>query len=558
MLTSLSIRDFAVISTSELEFAEGMTVISGETGAGKSLLVDALGFLSGVRADAGMVRHGADRAELSATFSLSDSPAAATWLKANAMDEGDECLLRRVLRADGGSKAWINGRAATLGQLGEIARLLVEIHGQHAQQRLLSKPDQLVLLDDLGQHESQLNAVSTHALAWRAARKSLDALTERGDVEFRKQALSEALEALDDAVIDPLAQEALMSRHKRMSHGSELIDTCGHVAAGLEGDESRAGVVSTLNGLIADLRRAAPFEPKLNDVAALLDSAVIHAEEAAHALAVVRDDVEVDPDAIAQAEAALVRLHDLARKHRTRVELLHETRAELALELDSLANAEATQRALETALEEHQAAWATAAAALGKARVKTAKGLASAVTALMGTLGMEGGTFDVLVEPGSSTQPDPVGTERVEFLVSANPGQPPRALRKVASGGELSRIALAIQVAAMRGDIAPTLVFDEVDSGIGGAVADVVGALLRKLSSRCQVMCVTHLPQVAAHGTHHYRVDKSKAEGLTQSALEVLDEEARVEELARMLGGSKRTAAVHAAAMALRREAMNA
>ena len=555
MLTSLSIRDFAVISNSELEFAHGMTVISGETGAGKSLLVDALGFLSGVRADAGMVRHGADRAELSATFKLDDAPAATAWLESHDLDDGPECLLRRVLRADGGSKAWINGRPATLGQLTEVAGLLVEIHGQHAQQRLLSKPEQLAMLDDLGTHGAALAQVSQHALAWRAARKALDALTARGDVEFQKQALDEALTELDDAVIDPVAQASLFARHKRMSHSAELVEACSTVAARLEGDEEGAGAISGLNSATIELRRAAAYEPKLADVAALLDSAVIHVEEAAHLLAVVRDDVEVDPHAIAQDESALVRLQDLARKHRSRVELLHEVRASLSGELDALANAENDQRDLETALAHHAAAWGNAAQSLSQARRKTATQLSEAVSDLMTTLGMEGGRFEVAIEPVESGQPDPAGAERVEFLVSANPGQPPRPLRKVASGGELSRIALAIQVAAMRGEIAPTMVFDEVDSGIGGAVADVVGALLQKLSARCQVMCVTHLPQVAAHGTHHYRVDKSKAEGLTQSALLVLDEAARVEELARMLGGSKRTTAVHAAAKALRQEA---
>lgn len=558
MLISLSIRDFAVISSSELEFASGMTVISGETGAGKSLLVDALGFLSGARADSGMVRHGADRAELSASFSLSDANLATAWLKRQDMDDGDECLIRRVLRADGGSKAWINGRSATLGQLSEIASLLVEIHGQHAQQRLLVKADQLSMLDELGDYQTVRDTVSAHASAWRSAHKALDALTSNGDVEYRKQTLAESLNELDDAVLEPEAQEVLFARHKRMSHSAELIEACHDIAVDLEGDESRAGLLANLHRVKSELTKVSRFEPKLAEIAQLLDTAAIHTEEAAQNLAVIRDDVALDPQAMAQAERDMSRLQDLARKYRTRPELLLETRNALAEELDSLANAETTQRELEIALETHASAWQAAAAELSKARTGIARQLSERISGLMATLGMEGGQFEVAIEPTGTAPPDPLGAERIEFLVSANPGQPLRPLRRVASGGELSRIALAIQVAAIDGDIAPTMVFDEVDSGIGGAVADVVGGLLSTLSARCQVMCVTHLPQVAAHGAHHYRVNKSKSEGLTQSALEILNEDARIDELARMLGGSKKTAAVHAAAKALRNEAMSA
>jgi len=551
MLTQLSIRDFAVIATSELEFGPGMTVISGETGAGKSLLVDALGFLSGNRADAGMVRHGCARAELAAEFDLSDAPVASAWLAEQELDDGAACQLRRVLRADGGSKAWINGRAVTLAQLGELAARLVEIHGQHAHQALLSRSAQLDLLDATGGLQPQRAAVAATAGAWRAIRRQLDALTERGDVADRIALLDHQHAELVAETLEPEAVAELFARHRRQANSSALQAACDKASVQLEGDEEQPGAAALAHGARVALARMLDDEPALREVDGMLEAAAIQLDEALAALARVRDELQADPAQLDALDRRIGRLHDLARKHRTTPGELAGTQAAIAIELDTLRNAGEHEIELRTRLDAAHAAWRTDAAALARARTKVAKKLSVEVSTLMDTLGMAGGRFVAELEPRTDDTPDAQGSERVEFLVSANPGQPPRPLRKVASGGELSRIALAIEVAALGGDLVPTMVFDEVDTGISGAIADVVGRTLRQLGGRCQVMCVTHLPQVAAHGHRHYRVSKRAGDGVTQSALQVLEGDARTEELARMLGGADVTTEARAAASRL-------
>jgi len=551
MLTQLSIRDFAVIATSELEFGQGMTVISGETGAGKSLLVDALGFLSGNRADAGMVRHGCARAELAAEFDLSDAPVASAWLAEQELDDGAACQLRRVLRADGGSKAWINGRAVTLAQLAELAARLVEIHGQHAHQALLSRSAQLDLLDATGGLQPQRAAVAATAGAWRAIRRQLDALTERGDVADRIALLDHQHAELVAETLEPEAVAELFARHRRQANSSALQAACDKASVQLEGDEEQPGAAALAHGARVALARMLDDEPALREVDGMLEAAAIQLDEALAALARVRDELQADPAQLDALDRRIGRLHDLARKHRTTPGELAGTQAAIAIELDTLRNAGEYEIELRTQLDAAHVAWRADAAALARARTKVAKKLSVEVSTLMDTLGMAGGRFVAELEPRTDDTPDAQGSERVEFLVSANPGQPPRPLRKVASGGELSRIALAIEVAALGGDLVPTMVFDEVDTGISGAIADVVGRTLRQLGGRCQVMCVTHLPQVAAHGHRHYRVSKRAGDGVTQSALQVLEGDARTEELARMLGGADVTTEARAAASRL-------
>lgn len=560
MLAHLSLKHFAVVSAAELRFGPGLTVISGETGAGKSLLVDALGLLSGQRADSGVVRHGAARAELIAGFTLDDAPLALAWLRDNEMDEDDgdpagsgqagTCQVRRVIRADGGSKAWINGRPVTLTQLIELAGYLVEIHGQHEHQALLSRPSQLALLDAYGRTEAERAAVAVAALAWIVLLRERDALSAQGDVSERIAWLQHQHDELDRETLDSESIARLQADHRRHAHSADLIASCDAAFARLGGEEGLS-VSAGLQQVRGELQRVAEHEPRLAEVDAMLDNAAIQLDEAVVLLGRVRSDLDLDPSALDSLEHQLSRIHELARKHRVSPEQLAGHRDAVALELEALASADIRLQTLDAEIGAASAGWRRAADALGALRRAAAATLSADTTQLIAELGMGGGRFDIAMEPLDADRPDPLGGERVEFLVAANPGQPLRALRKVASGGELSRISLAIEVAALGLDAVPTMVFDEVDSGIGGGVAEIVGQKLRALGARRQVLCVTHLPQVAAQGHAHYRVSKAATEGVTQSAVQSLDAKQREEELARMLGGVEMTREARAAAKRL-------
>ncbi len=549
MLKHLALKDFAVVRSAELEFGPGMTVISGETGAGKSLLVDALGFLCGLRADSGVVRHGAERAELSAEFSLEDAASALDWLRENELDDTD-CQLRRVIRADGGSRAWINGRSVTVLQLGELAALLVEIHGQHEHQALLSKPSQLNLLDAYARNEVERAAVRDAALRWSRLLRERDALSQQGDVSERISYLEHQFRELQGEDLEAAALQALSASHRRQANVSGLIDTCNAAFARLAGEDAPS-VSRQLLQTLGELSRMAEHEPRLGEVGALLESATIQLDEALVVLDRVRDDLDADPAQFMELERKLTRVHDLARKHRVAPEQLGSRRESIGAELEALRGSGERMLVLDEEIAEATSGWQAAAKRLTDARAVAAANLASATTGLIAELGMGGGRFEIALEPNEAGRPDPSGAERVEFLVSANAGQPPRALRKVASGGELSRISLAIEVAALGLDAVPTMVFDEVDSGIGGAVSQIVGQKLRALGKTRQVLCVTHLPQVAAQGHAHYRVSKAPVEGMTQSSVEALTSRQREEELARMLGGVEVSKEARAAARRL-------
>jgi len=550
MLKHLSIKDFAVVRATELEFGPGMTVVSGETGAGKSLMVDALGFLSGLRADSGVVRHGAARAELSAEFAPGEDAPARRWLRENELDDEDQCQLRRIIRADGGSRAWINGRPVTLTQLTELASTLVEIHGQHEQQALLARPSQLALLDAFARNDAERSQVRQAAARWQALVDEAEALSRQGDVSDRIGYLEHQLGELQREDLDPASIAQLGSSHRRQAHASALIAACDVAVARLNGDEDTSAL-QLLQQTRHELARVAEHDPRLAEVDALLDSAAIQLDEALALLDRVHDDLDADPEQFEDIERRLGRLHDLARKHRVPMETLGEHRDAMEAEVEQLRGADTRLQALAGQIERAASQWQTVADTLSASRRKAAKALSDTTTTLIGELGMGGGQFLIEIEPQAVAKPDPNGAERVEFLVAANAGQPPRALRKVASGGELSRISLAIEVAALGLDAVPTMVFDEVDSGIGGAVADIVGHKLRALGEKRQVLCVTHLPQVASKGHAHYRVSKAPVDGMTQSAVEKLDPKAREEELARMLGGVEVSKEARAAARKL-------
>ena len=537
MLTHLSVRNFAVVEAAEIELGAGLTVVTGETGAGKSLLVDALLLLSGARADTGMVRAGCDRAEISAEFDLANAPAARAWLSEQACDDEDgACRLRRVIAAEGGSRTWINGRTASLTQLSELTATLVEIHGQHEHQALLDRVQQLQMLDGFGNNGEAVAKVSKLALRHRDTVARERELSGGDDRAARIDLLRHEVAELERWALSSDALADLEARHKRLANAGKLAEGASGLAELLDGDGELAATRSVVRAH-AELERLAELDPALQGPLDLLDNARIQLGEAADVLSRYAQGLDLDPESYAEADAHLTALHDLSRRHRLPVTELHAHATGLREELQTLEDAGESLAKLAAERKQCFADYGVAASALSKRRAHAAKALGEAVTSLMDELGMAGGSFAVDVQPQFSGEPDPQGRERCEFTVSANPGMPLRPLRKVASGGELSRIGLAIEVAALGSDAVGTMVFDEVDAGIGGAVAETVGAKLRALGSRCQVLCVTHLPQVAAQGHAHLSVTKAVEDNATRTHITVLNAKGRSEEVARMLGG---------------------
>ncbi|HJU39467.1 MAG TPA: DNA repair protein RecN, partial [Tahibacter sp.] len=483
-----------------------------------------------------------DRAELAAEFDLADAPAARAWLVSEELDDGDACQLRRVIRTEGSSRAWINGRPVTLGQLGALGEHLIEIHGQHEHQALLDRAHQMDLVDAFGAHTDTARDVAALARRWRELGRRIEAIAGSGDHGERVALLERQLDELDRHALSPEKLSELNDLHKRLANAGQLLQGAASIGDLIDGD-SEFALRRSLARAQSELARLAELDPALAGAAELVEAAQIQLGEVADALARYQDGLDLDPEKLADAEAQLAKLHELARKHRLPMGELKPRADELRAELDALRDAGSQLGELERERETVRTQYATAAKALGTARAKAGKKLGVEVGALLAELGMAGGVFAVELEAVTKDEPDPAGLERCEFLVSANQGQAPRALRKVASGGELSRISLAIEVAALGLDDVGTMVFDEVDSGIGGAVAEVVGQKLRRLGAARQTLCVTHLAQVAAQGHQHFRVSKASDGGATLTRIEALDDKARRDEIARMLGGIEITKA---------------
>ncbi|WP_449428524.1 DNA repair protein RecN [Rhodanobacter umsongensis] len=536
MLTSLYVRHFAVVEEAEIAFGPGLTVVSGETGAGKSLLVDALMLLAGARADSGMVRAGSDRAELAAEFDLAGLPEARAWLQREELDEDGACQLRRVIRAEGSSRAWINGRPANASQLGELATLLVEIHGQHEHQALLSRAHQLALLDAYAGNETLVVQVRELATQWRELGVRIRKLSGGDDREQRLELLRHEAGELEKWALPAAELTELEASHKRLANAGRLAEGAAGVVELLDGD-SEFALRRALGRAYTELGKLAALDDKLTPLLELLDNATIQLGEAADGLGHYAQDVDLDPERYDEVDTHLTRLHELSRRHRLPVAELHEKLGSVQVELVELEGAGDALEQLAAQREKLQREYTQAAHALSKARSTAAERLGTEVSALMAELGMAGGVLKIELEPADGDEPDAQGRERCELLVSANPGQPPRPLRKVASGGELARISLAIEVATLGKDTVGSMIFDEVDTGIGGAVAEVVGQKLRALGGQRQVLCVTHLPQVAAQGHAHLRVAKHSDGDSTRTQIEKLDSNGRRDELARMLGG---------------------
>jgi len=536
MLTSLYVRHFAVVEAAEIAFGPGLTVVSGETGAGKSLLVDALMLLAGARADSGMVRAGSDRADLTAEFDLTELPEAREWLAREELDEDGQCQLRRVIRAEGSSKAWINGRPANARQLGELAALLVEIHGQHEHQALLSRSHQMALLDAYAGHDALLAQVRESALQWHEVGARVRKLSGGDDRDRRIELLSHELGELEKWALPSAELAELESSHKRLANAGRLAEGASGVVELLDG-EGEFALRRALGRAHTELGKLAVIDDRLAPLLELLENAEIQLSEAADGLGRYAQDVDLDPERYSEVDTQLAHLHELSRRHRLPVAELHDKLDALRTELAELEGAGEALEKLATQRERLQNDYTIAAAQLSEARAVAATKLDAEVSALMSELGMAGGVLRIELESLDNGEPDPQGKERCDLLVSANPGQPPRPLRKVASGGELARISLAIEVATLGKDTVGSMIFDEVDTGIGGAVAEVVGQKLRSLGGQRQVLCVTHLPQVAAQGHAHLRVSKQSEGDNTRTQIEKLDAAGRRDELARMLGG---------------------
>jgi DNA repair protein RecN (Recombination protein N) len=548
MLRALSIRDFVIVDRLDLEFKPGFTALTGETGAGKSILIDALTMVLGERSDAGLVREGCAKAEISAEFSLEAVPPAQQWLEAaDLADDPAACLLRRVLEASGRSRAYINGRPATLQQLKELGEMLVDIHGQHEHQSLTRSLAQRQLLDAYA--GAQALARET-ADAWRHWQ---DLRSQRAEWERNAQALEEERERLrwQRQELERLAfsaeeWETLQADHKRLAHAASLLETVEYALEALS--EGEAAALAIVDGVLGKLRTAIEYDPGLKEALEVLEPAQIQIQEAVYGLRHYRNRIDLDPRRLQEAEQRLEAIHTTARKHRTSPERLPELLAGVRQRLADLgdgASAEELARREQAAEQAYRAL----AGKLSHAREKAAAEMTGRVTEQMQGLALSGGRFEVALHPASEGGAH--GLEQVEFLVAANPGSAARALAKVASGGELSRISLAIQTVTSTVAEVPTLIFDEVDAGIGGRVAEIVGRMLAQLGRRHQVMCITHLPQVAASAAHQWQVTKKAAAGGVRSDVRELDRAQRVEEIARMLGGVKitETTRKHAAEM---------
>jgi DNA repair protein RecN (Recombination protein N) len=536
VLLHLAVRDLAIVDNLELDLDPGMTVLTGETGAGKSLLVDALELALGERARAGLPRPGARAAEVSALFA--PGPEVARWLAEQQLESGDDCVLRRVVSADGRSRAFINGRPVPVGQLKTLGEQLVDVHGQHAHQSLLQPTVQRAVLDEHAGHREQLRELGTIHRRLRNLEQDITVLEGDGsDGESRLDYLRFQIEELEAQVLDADDLRNLQEQHRRLAHAAELLAAVEAARAALDGSADASGARDGVGRALRGLRQVARLDPGLDEPVALLSQCAALADDAGDALRRYADRLELDEERMARLDATLQSLNDLTRKHRCTME-------ELAQHLDAL-RAEATRIAdsgqrLDRARAEHaglDATYREAAAALHRGRLDAAEGLAAAVGGTLASLGMEGATirFDVVHAPDGTATTH--GLDSVTLRVATNPGQEPRALSRVASGGELSRIALALHGATSAAAPVETLVFDEVDSGIGGAVAEIVGRRLRDLGTHRQVLAVTHLPQVAALAHHQIRISKQAGPGGSRGAARVLTAEERVEELARMLGG---------------------
>lgn len=547
MLQTLNIRDFVIVERLELQFERGFTVLTGETGAGKSILVDALALVLGERADTIVVRQGAERAEITAEFDLESGAPLAQWLAERELESDGACLLRRVIETSGRGRAFINGTPVTLAQLREAGEFLVDIHGQHEHQSLVRPASQRALLDAYGGLDAQASRVAELYRVWRQRADQRVAFeSHAAAIAAERDELGWKVKEIEELALTADGWQELTAEHGRLAHAASLIEGAQFGLDVLS--ESEASSLTQLNTVIARLQSLVEHDPTLREVLDVLEPAAIQMQEAVYTLRHYQQKLDMDPQRLQQAERRLDAVHSVCRKYRTTPEalpaLLERAKARLT-ELDASGDREALQRLEEGARNEYT----SEAKKLSSARRKTAGTLAKEVSAAMQSLAMTGAAFEVALT--ALPEPSSHGLEQIEFRVAAHAGMIPQPLAKVASGGELSRLSLAIQTVTSRVAQVPTLVFDEVDAGIGGRVAEIVGKMLKALGRQHQVMCITHLPQVAASADHQWQVAKSSSTARISSRVRALNADQRVDEIARMLGGVKitETTRKHAAEM---------
>jgi DNA repair protein RecN (Recombination protein N) len=540
MLTQLRIRDFAIVEELELELAAGMTAVTGETGAGKSILVDAIGLLLGDRADSSVIRHGAERADINAVFDLDALPVARTWLAERDLNDAGECHLRRVVARNGRSRNYINGVPQPAQALRELGERLVDIHGQHEHQSLLRREAQRQLLDDYAGNADLVTEVAERYRGWSRLRQEWRDLRQASqERDARLDILRYHLRELAALNLAEGEVAELEAEQKRLAHASQLLETGQRLLVWLSESDDDA-VADRLNQSLRELETLSRLDERLTPVSELLNAALIQVQEASSELRGYVQALDLDPGHLAQIDQRLNAAYQLARKHRVDAGELPALRARFEAELDGLEHSETRLDELQQAVKAARVAYQEYADQLSERRATAARELGERVSQALAGLGMPGGRFSITLE--RLEKPTASGMEAVEFLVSANPGQPLRPLSKVVSGGELSRISLAIQVITARAARIPTLIFDEVDTGIGGGVAEVVGRQLRTLGGNRQVLCVTHLPQVAAQAHQQLKVEKQTDGENTHTQVMTLETEERVVEIARMLGGLELTA----------------
>ena len=540
MLKHLLVRDFAIIEEIEIEFSSGMTVFTGETGAGKSIIVDALGLILGDRADSTVIRTNCDNTEITAIFDIDKNSPIPGILEEQEISLDDELMIRRVINRDGRSRAYVNGSPVPISILKQLGENLVDIHGQHAHQSLLRKNVQRLLLDAYGDYKDVIEKVHRTSDEWHTATRELKKIMgDNRDRDAQIALIQYQVQELEALHPEPGEITGLEEEYKRLSNASRLLEIAQSSINLLDGEEH--SVSEQLHHVKQEINSVVRFDQKLSGIIELLENAVIHTSEVVSELNHYLGELDLDPERLQQLDTRITSLHDTARKHKVKPEELADKLATLQEQLEQLQDNEQRLATLEkqrdVALQEYH----TAAKQLHEKRIRCARELGPAIESKMKELGMPGGRFSIDVQPVESGEPSTDGMDRIEFLVSINPGQPLLPLTRVASGGELSRISLAIQVIGSSDKSLPTLVFDEVDSGIGGGIAEIVGKLLHRLAENYQVFCVTHLPQVAATGDHHLQVNKSTLAETTLTQVIYLEQQDRVEEIARMLGGMKIT-----------------
>ncbi len=537
MLSSITIRNLAVVQSLDLELDPGLTVLTGETGAGKSILLTALGLALGTRADSGFIRPNCKRAEITLEFDLQDSPDALEWLKEQDLDDNNQCLIRRVINEDGRSRAYINNQQSTLQSLQNLTSHLIEIHGQHAHLTLLSSTEQRKLLDQYGGINTLVTDLNQQVKQWQHIDNELVQRQQAmQDADARIELLRYQIEELVQNEIETLDYETISDQQRRLTHQDSLLTTVQAELTRLR-DNEQSSVTEMLESSIQALTPMIDFVPELQEVTTMLIESQIQIEEATRTLRHIFDSQEPDPEQLLWLDDKLSVFHDLARKHQIKPEQLGAHLLTLQQQLEALDSSEQTLEDLRQKKSKLEMRYTQLAKKLSEKRSKHANKLASIISESICQLGMPQGRFVIDIQSTDSATPKIDGIDQIQFLISANPGLPPRPISKIASGGELSRISLAIQVAISQTRSVATMIFDEVDSGIGGATAQIVGNLLRQLADKQQVLCVTHLPQVAAQSHQHLLVHKASDGDSTQSTVIKISDAQRANEIARMLGG---------------------